>query len=218
MHERGEDTQEVHEKILEFEDAGHTVVAIGNDDHICGIISIADGVRPEAKVAVSAIKKAGIDKVIMLTGDNSGTAAAIADQIGVDDYKAELLPEDKVTAVESLIDEHGKVAMVGDGINDAPALATATCGIAMGAMGTDAALETADITLMSDELDKIPWLIYKSRDTLKVIKENISVALGLKFLFIVLTLCGLASLWMAIATDMGATLMVTFNALRLLRK
>ena len=218
MHERSEDTQEVHEKILEFEDAGHTVVAIGNDDHICGIISIADGVRPEAKVAVSAIKKAGIDKVIMLTGDNSGTAAAIADQIGVDDYKAELLPEDKVTAVESLIDEHGKVAMVGDGINDAPALATATCGIAMGAMGTDAALETADITLMSDELDKIPWLIYKSRDTLKIIKENISFALGLKFLFIVLTLCGLASLWMAIATDTGATLMVTFNALRLLRK
>ncbi|MHB9068733.1 MAG: heavy metal translocating P-type ATPase [Sedimentisphaerales bacterium] len=217
MHERGEDTLDVHEKILGFEDAGHTVVVIGNDDHVCGIITIADGVRPIAKKAIADIKKAGIEAVVMLTGDNSGTAAAIAGQIGVDDYKAELLPEDKVAAVEMLVREYGKVAMVGDGINDAPALATATCGIAMGVMGTDAALETADIALMSDELEKIPWLIYKSRNTLKIIKENIAFSLGLKFLFIALTLLGLASLWMAIAADTGATLLVTFNALRLLK-
>ncbi|HML73199.1 MAG TPA: heavy metal translocating P-type ATPase [Anaerohalosphaeraceae bacterium] len=217
MHERGEDTLDVHAKILGFEDAGHTVVVIGNDDHVCGIITIADGIRPIAKKAIADIKKAGIEAIVMLTGDNSGTAAAIAGQIGVDDYKAELLPEDKVAAVEMLVHKYGKVAMVGDGINDAPALATATCGIAMGAMGTDAALETADIALMSDELEKIPWLIYKSRNTLKIIKQNIAFSLGLKLLFITLTLFGLASLWMAIAADTGATLLVTFNALRLLK-
>jgi Cd2+/Zn2+-exporting ATPase len=218
MHERGEDTPEVHKKVLKFEDAGHTVVAIGNDDHVCGIISIADSVRPQAGPAISAIKKAGIEQIVMLTGDNAGTAKAIAGDIGVDDYKAELLPEDKVNAVTSLLNEHGQVAMVGDGINDAPALATSTCGIAMGAMGTDAALETADIALMSDEIEKIPWLIYKSRNTLKIIKQNITFSLGLKLLFITLTLFGLASLWMAIAADTGATLLVTFNALRLLKK
>jgi len=217
MHERGEDTPDVHKKVLEFEDAGHTAVAIGKDEHVCGIISIADSVRPQAQNAISAIKKAGIEQTVMLTGDNSGTAKAIADKIGIDDYKAELLPEDKVNAIKSLLDEYGQIVMVGDGINDAPALATATCGIAMGAMGTDAALETADIALMSDELEKIPWLIYKSRNTLKIIKQNITFSLGLKLLFITLTLFGLASLWMAIAADTGATLLVTFNALRLLR-
>ncbi len=217
MHERGEDTPDVHKKVLEFEDAGHTAVAIGNDEHVCGIISIADSVRPQANNAISAIKKAGVEQIVMLTGDNSGTAKAIADKIGIDDYKAELLPEDKVNAIKSLLNEYGQVAMVGDGINDAPALATATCGIAMGAMGTDAALETADIALMSDEIEKIPWLIYKSRNTLKIIKQNIAFSLGLKLLFITLTLFGLASLWMAIAADTGATLLVTFNALRLLK-
>lgn len=217
IHERGMDTEETHEKILEFEDAGHTVIAIGNDEHICGIISIADNIRPSTKQVIAAIKKTGIEKIIMLTGDNSGTAKAIADEIGVDDYQAELLPEDKVVAVESLVKKYGKAAMVGDGINDAPALAVSTCGIAMGAMGTDAALETADIALMSDELEKIPWLINKSRDTLKIIKQNVGFALGLKFLFIILALFGIASLWMAIAADTGATLLVTTNALRLLK-
>jgi len=217
MHERGADAPEVQKKVLEFEDAGHTVVAIGNNEHVCGIISIADSVRPQARNAISAIKKAGIEQVVMLTGDNTGTAKAISDEIGVDDYKAELLPEDKVNSIKLLLDEYGRVAMVGDGINDAPALATATCGIAMGTMGTDAALETADIALMSDELEKIPWLIHKSRNTLKIIKQNIAFSLGLKLLFITLTLFGLASLWMAIAADTGATLLVTFNALRLLR-
>jgi Cd2+/Zn2+-exporting ATPase len=217
IHERGMDTEETHGKILEFEDAGHTVVAIGNDEHICGIISIADNIRSSTKKTIAAIKKTGIEKIVMLTGDNSGTAAAIADDIGVDDYKAELLPEDKVAAVESLVKKYGKAAMVGDGINDAPALALSTCGIAMGAMGTDAALETADIALMSDELEKIPWLINKSRDTLKIIKQNVGFALGLKLLFIILALFGMASLWMAIAADTGATLLVTTNALRLLK-
>ena len=217
MHEQGGDTREIHERVLAFEDAGHSVVAIGDGDHVCGLISIADSVRPTAKEAISAIRRSGIEEVIMLTGDNSGTAAAIAAQIGLDDYQAELLPHDKVAAVESLVRRYDKVAMVGDGINDAPALASASCGIAMGAMGTDAALETADIALMSDDLSKIPWLIYKSRDTLKIIKQNISFALGLKSLFIALTLLGLASLWMAIAADTGATLLVIFNALRLLK-
>ena len=218
MHERGEDTPLAHEKVLQFEDAGHTAVALGNEDHVCGIISIADSIRPHAPNAVSDIKKAGVQHTVMLTGDNSGTARAIAEKVGVDDYKFELLPEDKVNEIKSLLKEYTHVAMVGDGINDAPALAASTCGIAMGAMGTDAALETADIALMSDELEKIPWLIYKSRQTLKIIKQNVAFSLGLKILFITLTMFGLASLWMAIAADTGATLLVTFNALRLLKR
>jgi len=140
----------------------------------------------------------------------------VADACGVDEFRAELLPEDKVQAVESLTRQYGRVAMVGDGVNDAPAMAAANLAIAMGAAGTDAAIETADIALMSDDLSKIPWLVRHSRRTLAVIQQNIVFALGLKLLFIVLALSGLATLWMAIAADMGASLLVIFNGLRLL--
>jgi Cd2+/Zn2+-exporting ATPase len=213
----GQETSQVHTKAEELEARGHTVVAVGNDEHVCGLISIADTVRVGAKEAIKRMKKAGITKVVMLTGDNAGTAKAIGEEVGVDDICAELLPEDKVAAVQSLVEEFGDVAMAGDGINDAPALATATCGIAMGAIGTDVALETADVALMSDELEKIAWLIDHSRHTLSTIKQNISFSLGLKLLFVILTLLGLASLWMAIMADTGATLLVVFNSLRLLK-
>jgi Cd2+/Zn2+-exporting ATPase len=208
MHDKAHETPLVHTKPEEFEARGHTVVPVGNDEHVCGLISIADTVRTDAKEAVRAMKQAGIRKVVMLTGDNAGTARAIAEETGVDDVRAELLPDDKVVAVRSLVDEFGGVAMAGDGINDAPAL---------GAMGADVALETADVALMSDELGKIAWLIEHSRRTLSIIKQNMSFALGLKLFFIVLTLLGLASLWAAIAADTGATLLVTTNALRLLK-
>jgi Cd2+/Zn2+-exporting ATPase len=217
MDEKGQETQEIHNKAEGLEDAGHSVIAIGNDQHVCGLISVADGVRENAQVTVQAIKRAGVRKVVMLTGDNTGSAASVAKVTGVDEFHAELLPEDKVEAVESLVSEFHHVAMVGDGVNDAPAMAVATIGVAMGAMGTDVAIETADIALMSDDLYKLPWLIKHSHRTLRTIKQNITFALGLKLAFIILALLNIATLWMAIAADMGASLLVIFNSLKLLR-
>jgi len=218
MHEKAQETPEIHAKALELEDAGHSVVAIGNDSHVCGLISIADSLRENVSQIIADIRQAGVKRIVMLTGDNEGTARAIAAEAGIDEYCCELLPEDKVEAIGLLVREDKFVAMVGDGINDAPAMAAATFGIAMGAMGTDAALETADMALMSDDLSKLPWLIRHSRRTLRNIQQNIGFALGLKLVFIILTLFGLASLWMAIAADTGATLLVVFNGLRLLNK
>ena len=152
----------------------------------------------------------------MLTGDNASTAQVIAKAVGVDEVKADLLPAEKVTAIESLVSEYGSVAMVGDGVNDAPAMARSSLGIAMGAAGSDTALETADIALMSDDLSRLPWLVRHSRRTLDIIRTNIIFALAIKVLFVVLTLFGFASLWAAIAADMGASLLVIFNGLRLL--
>jgi Cd2+/Zn2+-exporting ATPase len=217
MHEKGQDSPEILATMKELEDAGHTVIAIGNDKHVCGLISMADSLRENVPRIIVEIKNAGVKQVIMLTGDNEGTARAIAVEAGVDAYRCELLPEDKVEAIGRLVREHKVVAMVGDGVNDAPAMATATFGIAMGAMGTDAALETADVALMSDDLSKLPWLILHSRKTLRNIQQNITFALGIKLVFIILTLFGLATLWMAIAADTGVTLLVVFNSLRLLK-
>jgi len=155
--------------------------------------------------------------VLMLTGDNAATARAIADQVGIDEVRAELLPEDKVAAVEDLVATYGSVAMVGDGVNDAPAMARASFGVAMGAVGTDAAIETADIALMTDDLSRLPWLVAHSRRTLRVIQQNIAFSIAIKALFVGLTFAGLATLWGAIAADVGAALLVVFNALRLLR-
>ena len=152
----------------------------------------------------------------MLTGDNLSTAKVIAKTVGVDEVKADLLPAEKVTAIESLVAEYGSVAMVGDGVNDAPAMARSSLGIAMGAAGSDTALETSDIALMSDDLSRLPWLVRHSRRTLNIIRANIIFALAIKILFVALTLFGFASLWAAIAADMGASLLVIFNGLRLL--
>lgn len=216
MHEMGQETEEIHLKTLALEDAGHSIVAIGTDDHVCGLISIADTPRKWIYETVAAIKECGVEKVVMLTGDNEPTARALAALSGVDAFHAELLPEEKVEIVTALAKKWGKVGMVGDGINDAPALAAASVGIAMGAQGTDVAIETADITLMADDLSALPWLMRHARKTLKVIKQNITFALGVKALFIALALFNFASLWTAIAADTGATILVIFNALRLL--
>lgn len=218
MHEMKQETADIHQKALDLEDAGHSVIAIGNDRHVCGLISVADEPREGIAQIIQDIQDAGIQKIVMLTGDNQSTAEAIAKHVGVDGFEAELLPEDKVRAIERLKGKWKEVAMIGDGINDAPAMATASLGIAMGAMGTDAAIETADIALMSDDLSKIPWLIHHSRRTLKVIQQNIFFALGLKGIILALAIGGMASLWMAIVADTGASLLVVFNGLRLLRK
>jgi len=216
LEQTGREVDELHAMANAVEEAGHSLVILWCDDHVCGMVGIADGLRSEAAEAVRSLKELGISKVMMLTGDNEKTAATIAQAAGLDDYRAELLPEEKVRVVGELRKEFGEVAIVGDGVNDAPAMAEASLGIAMGAIGSDAAIETADIALMSDDLSKIPWLIRHSRKTLRIIKQNIVFALGIKALFIALALGGIATLWAAIAADMGASLLVIVNALRLL--
>jgi Cd2+/Zn2+-exporting ATPase len=217
LEEREQETPEVHERLQSLQDSGRSIVVIGNDDHVCGFFSLADTVRSETKGILAALHAEGIENVAMLTGDNKGTADAVAKQVGIDSVHAELLPENKVAIIESLVKEYGQVAMVGDGVNDAPAMARSSLGIAMGAIGTDAAIETADIALMSDDLSKLPWLIRHSKRTLSIIRQNIWFSLGVKLLFVALTFFGYASLWAAIAADMGASLVVIFNSLRLLR-
>lgn len=216
LEQRRQETPEIHERLEAMQAAGRTVVAIGNNEHVCGFISLADAIREESREVVNQLHAAGIEHIIMLTGDNEGTANAIANQAGIDEVYAELLPEDKVAAVATLVQKYKYVAMIGDGVNDAPALARASLGIAMGAAGSDAAIETADIALMSDDLSKLPWLIHHSRRTLRIIRQNIVFSLGIKLVFVVLTCAGYASLWAAIAADMGASLLVITNGLRLL--
>jgi Cd2+/Zn2+-exporting ATPase len=193
------------------------VIVIGNEKRVIGLIALADALRKDSRTAVEDLRRVGVEHIVMLTGDNRPTAEAIARATGVDEIHAELLPEDKVAAIEKLVGTYKHVAMVGDGVNDAPAMARATLGIAMGAVGSDAAIETADIALMSDDLSKIPWLIRHSKRALRIIRQNITLSLAVKAVFVVLTFAGFASLWAAIAADMGVSLLVIFNALRLLR-
>jgi Cd2+/Zn2+-exporting ATPase len=215
--ERGQDTPETTREAEALEADGKTVIVVGNERHVCGLIAVADTVRPEAQRIVAALHAAGVSHVIMLTGDNKVTAEAIAREVGIDEVHAELLPEDKLRKIEELVTKYETVAMVGDGVNDAPALARASLGIAMGAIGSDAAIETADIALMTDDVSKLPWLVLHAKRTLAVIRQNIAFSLGVKAVFFVLTFAGMASLWGAIAADVGASLLVVFNALRLLR-
>lgn len=217
LEERQQEAPELHEKLVDLEGAGNSVVILGNDTHVCGYMCLGDELRPEAVVAIKALHTIGIEHIVMLSGDNRGTAELIAQQAGVDAVEAELLPADKVAAIEKLIDRYGSVGMVGDGINDAPALARATLGIAMGAAGSDATIETADVALMSDNLAGVAWLIHHSKRTLTIIRQNVIFALGIKVLFLGLAVSGHSSLWAAIAADTGASLLVIFNGLRLLR-
>lgn len=217
LEERSQETPELHDRLSRLSASGASVVVIGEENHVCGFISVCDSVRPEAKGTVATLKSLGIRSVVMLTGDNRGTAEAIARQADIDEIHAELLPETKVRLVEELARKFGVVAMVGDGVNDAPALARSSLGIAMGAIGTDAAIETADIALMKDDLSRLPWLIRHSRRALRTIRVNISASILVKAAFVGLTLSGKASLWAAIAADTGVSLLVVVNALRLLR-
>lgn len=205
------------ESLSKLEQKGKTPVIVGSGKEIIGVLAVADRVRNNAGEAVEDLRRAGIERVVMLTGDNPGAAAAVAAQLGVDDFKAGLLPEDKLDVVRSLKKEHGKLAMVGDGVNDTPALAAATVGIAMGAAGTDTALETADIALMADDLTKLPYVIRLGRRTLKTIKQNIGFSVLIKGAFIAATFAGMANLWMAVFADTGAALLVILNGMRLLK-
>ena len=216
--ERGQDAPEIARQAEALEADGKTVIIVGNLRHVCGLVAVADTVRPDAREIVRQLHAAGIAHVAMLTGDNRVTAEAIARAVGIDETHAELLPEDKVKKIEELIERYGTVAMVGDGVNDAPALARANLGIAMGAIGSDAAIETADIALMTDDISKLPWLIRHSKRTLAIIRQNITFALAIKAVFVVLTFVGMASLWAAIAADTGASLLVVLNGLRLLNR
>ena len=214
--ERGQDAPVVAQPAEALEADGKTVIVVGNDRHVCGLIAVADTIRPEARTIIRELHAAGVSHVVMLTGDNRVTAEAIAREVGMDEVHAELLPEDKVKKIEGLVARYGTVAMVGDGVNDAPALARANLGVAMGAIGSDAAIETADIALMTDDISKLPWLVRHAKRTLAIIRQNITFSLGVKAVFVVLTFAGMASLWGAIAADTGASLLVVANALRLL--
>ncbi|NHN49715.1 cation-translocating P-type ATPase [Halostella sp. JP-L12] len=205
------------ETIPRLQSEGKTVILVGTEDALEGVVAVADTVREDAKRAVERLKDAGVEPV-MLTGDNEGTARAIAESVGIERYEAELLPDEKVDAVSRLREEYGTVAMVGDGINDAPALATADVGIAMGAAGTDTAIETADIALMADDLSKLPYLVDLSRTANGVIRQNIWASLGVKALLAVGIPLGYVSLVVAVlAGDVGMTTAVTGNAMRLAR-
>jgi len=216
LEEQGREPPEVHTALVELAASGSSVVVVGSDDHVCGLITLKDLPRPDAGAAIEQLKNLGIQRVVMLTGDNRATAEAIARAIKVTEIRAELLPADKVGAIGELTTD-GPAAMVGDGVNDAPAMARADLGIAMGAVGSDAAIETADIALMSDDLRKVPWLVSHSRRTITVIRQNIAFSLIVKAIFVGLAFAGRATLWSAIAADMGASLLVVFNGLRLLR-
>jgi Zn2+/Cd2+-exporting ATPase len=204
-------------EISRLQSEGKTVMVAGVESKVLALIAVADEVRESSREVVSRLHALGIEKTIMLTGDNKGTADAIGSQAGVSDIESDLLPEDKLNFIKDLQKNHGKVAMVGDGINDAPALAAATVGVAMGGAGTDTALETADIALMADDLKKLPFTIKLSRKTLTIIKQNIAFSIGVKLLALLLVIPGWLTLWIAIFADMGATLIVTLNGLRLLR-
>jgi Cd2+/Zn2+-exporting ATPase len=201
------------------EATGRTAMIVRND--CCGLrgyIAVADRLRPEVPQVLASLRQSGIEQTVMLTGDNQATAEAVAAAAGVDAMQAGLLPEQKVAAIEGLLARYGAVAMVGDGVNDAPALARATVGIAMGAAGTDTALETADVALMADDLGQLPFALRLSRRARSVIGQNVVLSLGIKALFLGLALAGLATLWMAVFADVGASLIVTFNGMRLLRQ
>jgi Cd2+/Zn2+-exporting ATPase len=222
-HELAVCSEEIERLLAQIEGEAQSVVVVGHMPHpgckgeVLGILAVGDAVRPNAKDAIIALHKAGVRRVVMLSGDNQRTVDAIAKQAGIDEAHGDLLPDQKVDRVKELMKRERYVGMVGDGVNDAPAMAIATVGIAMGAAGTDTAIETADIALMKDDLSKIAETIQLGRRTLRVIQFNIAFALAVKAVFLILAVIGYTSLWLAIAADTGATLVVIVNALRLLR-
>lgn len=206
----------IQKQIADLQTQGKTVMILGTASEILLLIAAADEIREHSKTVISKLNDMGI-KTVMLTGDNQRTALEIGKQAGVSEIKADLLPQDKLAYIKELRAGHQSVAMVGDGVNDAPALAAASVGVAMGGAGTDTALETADIALMSDDLSKLPYTIKLSQKALRIIKQNITFSLGIKAVALLLVVPGWLTLWIAIFADMGATLLVTLNSLRLLK-
>lgn len=193
------------------------MILLSDDKRALALFAVADTLKASSREAIATLHEMGI-KTLMLTGDNQHTAQAIAAQVGIDEARGDLLPADKLATVEGLLGQKGVVAMVGDGINDAPALARADVGFAMAAIGTDTAIETADVAIMDDDLRKIPTFIRLSQQTAAILKQNIVLALGIKAVFLGLTVSGQATMWMAVFADVGVSLLVVFNGLRLLRK
>ncbi|MBP2651191.1 MAG: kdpB 1 [Firmicutes bacterium] len=218
FNELGHDQEKYSQSVSQLEETGHTVMLVGTQTSLYGLIAVADTIRPNTERALNRLKQAGIRQLVMLTGDNPRAAKNIANQVGIDDFFGQLLPEDKVGAVNKLGGQYGAVAMVGDGINDAPALAAADIGIAMGLGGTDAALETADVVLMADDLDKLAYVVDLGRKTVKIIKQNVYFAVILKLVFLGLTFIGMASLWLAVVADTGAAVLVILNGMRLMQR
>ena len=216
IHERGLCSAELENRLAALEREGKTVVLLADEVQVLALFAVADTVKESSREAIAQLHQLGINTV-MLSGDNPHTAAAIAAQVGIDRAYGDQLPQDKLAAVEKLAAE-GAVGMVGDGINDAPALARADIGFAMGAMGTDTAIETADVALMDDDLRKIPAFVRLSQATHAVLVQNIVLALAIKAVFLALTIAGLGTMWMAVFADVGASLLVVGNGLRLLRK
>jgi len=223
-HELAVCSSALEQKLAEIEGQAQSVVVVGHKPHadcpgeVLGVLAVGDAVRPNAAQAVRALHDAGIRQVVMLSGDNQRTVDAIARQVGIDQAHGDLLPEDKVQRVRDLMARHKHTGMIGDGVNDAPAMAVASVGIAMGAAGTDTAIETADMALMQDDLSQVAEAIRTGRRTVRVIQANIAFALGVKAIFLALALTGHTSLWLAILADTGATLVVIANALRLLKR
>jgi Cd2+/Zn2+-exporting ATPase len=206
------------ETLDSFEQQGKTVMLLGTGNLILGIIAVADTLRDDSSEAIKALHRAGIRHIAMLTGDNARVAGAIARKLDLDMVYSDLLPEDKVATVQKIAGDYGKVVMVGDGVNDAPALAAATVGVAMGVAGSDVALETADVALMTDDLGKLAYIVKLSHKTVAIIKQNIAFAITIKVIFLLLLFLGLGNLWLAVLADMGASLLVTLNGMRLMRR
>jgi Cd2+/Zn2+-exporting ATPase len=210
-------TAALHARVEEVEERGATPVLISHGGEALGVIGLADRPRDTGRAVVADLRDQGVERMVLLTGDTRSSAVAVLDGTGLDEAHAELLPGDKAAALVTLRETYGPVAMVGDGVNDAPALAAADVGIAMGGAGNDVALETADVVLMSDDLGKLPYALRLSRATLRNIHTNVTIALALKLAFVVLAAAGVATLWMAIVADTGASLIVTANSIRLLK-
>jgi Cd2+/Zn2+-exporting ATPase len=216
--DQGIDVSKHEDLIGEKNREGRTVIVIGTEKEVMGLLTVRDVPRPEAKETIAELKRIGIKKVVMLTGDDEQVAASVAKELGIDEYRARLLPEQKVKAVEEYQREHGPLIMVGDGVNDAPALAAAEIGVAMGVAGTDIALEAADVALMGDDLRTVVYGIRLSRKAARVIKQNVSVSLAVKMLFFALVFPGFITLWLAILIgDLGTSFGVITNAMRLVR-
>ena len=217
IHELGLCSNELEAQLDVLERQGKSLILLVDTQQVLGLFAVADTLKESSRTAIAELHALGI-RTLMLSGDNQHTAQAIATQLGIDEVHGELLPEDKLKAIESKLGAYGKVGMVGDGINDAPALARADIGFAMGAAGSGTAIETADIALMDDDLRKLPRFIQLSRDTHAILIQNITLALGIKALFLALTLSGFGTLWMAVFADMGSSLLVVANGLRMLRR
>jgi Cd2+/Zn2+-exporting ATPase len=216
IEERGQCSAEIEAVLHRHEEAGRTVSLLATASGVLALFAVADTIKPSSAAAIGELKAMGITPV-MLTGDNQATAEAIGREAGLIDIRGNLLPEDKLAAIQAMQKQYGATAMTGDGINDAPALAQADIGVAMGAAGTDIAMEAADVVVMNDDLRRIAETVRLSQRTHAVLWQNIVLALGIKVVFLLLALFDNASMWMAVFADMGASLLVVFNGLRLMR-